>query len=106
MSETTRPTTSLHQPRPLAATLWFVWMVLAWVAFFVLLGADRLGELWSAVRDLPLLVEVGIWVAFLPWMLGTAVWASSWPDVVRVLLVGCFAAGWTIMSIPRQKPTQ
>ena len=68
--------------------------------------ADRLDEVWSAIRDLPLLVEVGVWVAFLPWMLGTAVWASSWPAVVRVLLVLCFAVGWTVVSIPRERPAQ
>jgi hypothetical protein len=31
------------------------------------------------------------------------VWTSSWGDVVRVLLVVCFAAGWTLVSIPRRK---
>ena len=103
MSEITPPTTSLGRHRPLGATLWFLWMIFMWVAFFLLLFADRLGELWSAIRDLPLLVEVGMWVAFLPWMLGTAVWTSSWPSAVRVLLVMCFAACWTIMSIPREK---
>jgi hypothetical protein len=73
MTEITPPTTSLRRHRPLGATLWFLWMILMWATFFVLLFADRLGELWTAIRDLPLLVEVGMWVAFLPWMLGTAV---------------------------------
>jgi hypothetical protein len=45
-------------------------------------------------------------VAFLPWMLGTAVWTSSWPAVVRVLLVLCFAVGWTVVSIPREQPAK
>jgi hypothetical protein len=81
-------------------------MILMWAAFFVLLFADRLGELWTAIRDLPLLVEVGMCVAFLPWMLGTAVWTSSWPAVVRVLLVLCFAVGWTVVSIPREQPAK
>ena len=105
MSEITPPTTALRRHRPLGATLWFLWMILLWVAFFVLLSADRLDELWSAIRELPLLAEVGMWVMFLPWMLGTAVWTSSWPTVVRVLLVVCFAVGWTMASIPREKPT-
>jgi len=106
MTEITPSTTSLRRHRPLGATLWFLWMILMWAAFFVLLFADRLGELWSAVRDLPLLVEVGVWVAFLPWVLGTAVWTGSWPAVVRVLLVLCFAVGWTVVSIPRERPAQ
>jgi hypothetical protein len=106
MTEITPPATSLGRRRPLGATLWFLWMVAMWAAFFVLLFADRLDEIWDAVRDLPLLGEVVAWVAFLPWMLGTAVWTSTWPAAVRVLLVACFAIGWTIVSIPREKPTQ
>lgn len=102
MSEITPPTTSLRRHRPLGVTLWFLWMTFMWAAFFLLLFADRLGELWSAIRDLPLLVEIGVWVAFLPWMLGTAVWTSSWPAAVRVVLVLCFAVCWTIVSIPRK----
>jgi hypothetical protein len=106
MSEITPPTTSLRRHRPLGATLWFLWMNFMWGAFFVVLFADRLDGLWSAIRDLPLLVEVGVWVLFLPWVLGTAVWTSSWPVVLRVLLVVCFAVGWTVASFPREKPAQ
>jgi hypothetical protein len=36
------------------ATLWFLWMVGMWVAFYVLLFADKLERLWSSIRDLPL----------------------------------------------------
>ena len=67
-----RPT----EQRPLGATIWFVWMVAMWVMFFVLLAADRIDDIWSRVRDLPLLAEAVLWVAFLPWMLGSAVWTS------------------------------
>ena len=105
MSEITPPTNSLRRHRPLGATLWFLWMIFMWAAFFVLLFADRLGELWTAIRDLPLLGEIGVWVAFLPWVLGTAVWTSSWPTAVRVVLILCFAVCWMIASIPRNKAT-
>jgi hypothetical protein len=106
MSEITSPPTPLRRRRPLGATLWFLWMILMWVAFFALLAADRLGALWSDIRDLPLLVEGILWLLFFPWMLGTAVWTGPWPAAVRVILVACFAAGWTIVSIPRQKPAR
>lgn len=89
--------------RPLSATIWFVWMVAMWAVFFALLAADRLGDVWASVRDLPLVVEGILWLAFLPWLLGTAVWESSWPDALRVALVVLFAAGWTLASIPRAK---
>lgn len=103
MTANASPTTTLRRRRPIGATLWFLWMVAMWGAFFVLLFADRLEAVWSAIRDLPLLVEVVLWVVFLPWMLGTAVWNSSWPAGLRVGLVACFAIGWTIVSIPREK---
>jgi hypothetical protein len=93
-----------YAPRSsLGATLWFVWMVAMWLTFFVLLVANRLDGLWSAIRHLPLFVEIVLWVAFLPWMLGMAVWTSSWADWLRGLLVLCFAVGWTLLSIPRGK---
>ena len=98
-------TVTLHPParRPLGATIWFVWMVAMWAAFFALLAAGRLGDVWAWVRDLPLVVEGVLWIAFLPWLLATAVWESSWPDTLRIALVVLFAAGWTLVSIPRAK---
>jgi hypothetical protein len=88
--------------RPIGATLWFVWIVGMWMAFFVLLFADQLDEIWGAVRDLPFVAEIVLWVLFLPWMLGTAVWTTSWSGWIRVALVACFAVGWTVVSIPRR----
>jgi hypothetical protein len=85
------------------AVLWLLWMIGMWAAFFVLLLTDELAGLWSAIRDLPLLVEVALWLPFFPWMLGTAVWTSSWSSWLRLLLVLCFALGWTLVSIPRRK---
>jgi hypothetical protein len=91
-----------RQRRPIGATLWFLWMVGMWIAFFALLFADQLDEIWRLVRDLPLVAEIVLWVLFLPWMLGTAVWTTSWPMWIRVALVACFAVGWTVVSIPRR----
>ncbi|MEI8406559.1 MULTISPECIES: hypothetical protein [unclassified Kribbella] len=86
--------------------VWFVWMVGMWVAFFVLLRADRLDALASSIRDLPWFAEIFVWLLFFPWVLGTAVWTGDLSESVRVLLVVIFAAGWTIVSIPRpKKPT-
>jgi hypothetical protein len=88
--------------RPIGATLWFLWIVGMWMAFFVLLFADQLDKIWGAVRDLPFVAEIVLWVLFLPWMLGTAVWTTSWSGWIRVALVACFAVGWTVVSIPRR----
>ncbi len=81
-----------------------MWMEAMWIAFFALLLADELPALYDSVRELPLVVEIVAWIAFLPWMLGMAVWTSSWSEVVRVLVVLSFAVGWSLLSIPRKRP--
>jgi hypothetical protein len=83
--------------------LWFAWMEAMWGAFFALLIAGDLDRLWGWVRDLPVVAELVVWVACFPWMLGTAVWGSSWAGWLRLLLVFSFAAGWSFVSIPRPK---
>jgi hypothetical protein len=89
--------------RTVGAILWFLWMVGMWLAFFALLWADQLDEVWSWIRDLPLIAEIVLWIAFLPWMLGMAVWTSSWATWIRVVLVVLFAVGWIVVSIPRRR---
>jgi hypothetical protein len=78
-------------------------MVGMWIAFFIALLGDRLGDVWQWVRDLPLVFELGLWLLSFPWLLGTAVWESSWAPWLRVFLVASFAIGWTLVSIPRAK---
>jgi hypothetical protein len=106
MSEATLPRVRRSERRPLGASIWFVWMVAMWVGFFVLLLAERIDGVWSWVRDLPLLVEFLVWVALFPWLLGAAVWTSSWAGWLRLLLVLVFALGWSLASIPRRKQEQ
>jgi hypothetical protein len=103
MSEATLPSVRRAEQRPVGATIWFVWMVAMWAGFFVLLAAERIDGVWSWVRDLPLLVELVLWVALFPWLLGAAVWTSSWAGWLRLLLVLVFALGWSLASIPRPK---
>ena len=103
MSYIAAPTSHRSRPSSFGARLWFLWMVSMWVAFFVLLFADRLGMLWNGILHLPLLVEIVLWVLFLPWMLGMAVWTTSWSDWLRIVVVLLFAIGWTIASIPRRR---
>ena len=85
------------------AIVWLVWMEAMWAAFFVLLATDQLESLWNSIRDLPMVAEIVIWIACFPWMLGTAVWTSSWSEAIRILLVACFAIAWSLLSIPRRQ---
>jgi hypothetical protein len=103
MSEATLPRVRRSERRPLGASIWFVWMVAMWAGFFALLAAERIDGVWSWARELPLLVEFLVWVALFPWLLGAAVWTSSWAGWLRLLLVLVFALGWSLASIPRRK---
>lgn len=105
MSEQVRGS-PIWSSRPVGGIVWFVWMVGMWVTFFWLLFANGLDEVWRAVTGLPILIEIVVWIVFLPWMLGTWVWTGPWPDWVRVALVLCFAIGWTLVSIPRRRTTR
>lgn len=84
--------------------VWLAFMVGLWIAFFAALAADRLDAVQAWVRDLPLVAELGLWLLTFPFLLGTAVWESSWALPLRALLVAAFAVGWTLISIPRSRP--
>jgi hypothetical protein len=92
-----------RRTRSLGGVIWFVWMVGMWIGFFVLLFANQLDALWRWITQLPIVVEIVMWVAFLPWMLATWVWTGDWPALLRATLVAIFAIGWTFISYPRRK---
>ena len=85
----------------LGGIIWLLFMVGMWIAFFAALFADQLDAVREWVRSLPLFVELGLWLLAFPWLLGTAVWESTWAPGLRALLVAAFALGWTLISIPR-----
>jgi hypothetical protein len=98
-----------HALRPrLSGFVWFGLMVGAWAVFFGLLlfSEQTLGDLWSSVRDLPLLVEGIVWLLLFPLVLGLAVWNGEWETWLRLLLVVCFALGWSIAFYPRRERSQ
>lgn len=98
LATTVRPSSSR-----VGGVAWLVFMVGMWIAFFFVLVGDRLDNVWQWARDLPLVLELGLWLLTFPWLLGTAVWQSSWTPWLRVGLVASFAIGWTLISIPRAK---
>ena len=91
--------------RAVGGYVWFALMVGGWVTFFALLAFSEptLGELWRDVRDLPLGVEGVVWLLFFPFVLALGVWDSSWETWLRLLLVGCFALGWSFAFWPRKR---
>jgi hypothetical protein len=71
-----------------------------WIAFGVGLiwSQGSLDEAWQAVGSLPILLQLVIWVLFLPVMVGLWVWETSWPIAVRLLVV-LGVAGWNLLVL-------
>jgi hypothetical protein len=69
-----------------------------WVAFgaALLWSQGSLDQAWQTIRDLPMIAQVVVWVLFLPVMIGLWVWETSWPIVVRLVLV-IGLAGWNLL---------
>ncbi len=74
-----------------------------WIGFgaALLVSQGSIDQAWSAIRNLPLIVQVAVWLLFLPVMVGLWVWETSWPLVVRIVLV-LGVAGWNLLVfLPR-----
>lgn len=70
----------------------------AWGAFGVALVTSQgsLDQAWQAIRDLPLVLQIVVWILFLPVMIGFWVWETTWSLFVRLLLV-IGVAGWNLL---------
>ena len=75
-----------------------------WVVVFVLLAVSEssLGAAHDAVQGLPLILELLVWLIFFPFVLALNIWASSWDEGLRLVLVYCCAVAWTIAFFPRR----
>lgn len=86
----------------------FAIFAVVWLAVGVGLiwSQGTVDEAWRTIRSLPLAVQAVSWVLFLPVMLGLWVWETSWPFLVRiVLIVGI--AGWNLLVfLPRSLPAK
>jgi ABC-type amino acid transport system permease subunit len=81
----------------------FAIFAVIWIAFAagLIFSQGSVDQAWQTIRSLPLIVQIVVWVLFLPVMIGLWVWETSWPLIVRlVLVVG--VAGWNLfMFLPR-----
>ena len=86
-------------PRVLS-TYAFLVFALLWIGFAIALIVDLewLDLVWNSVRALPILVEIIVWILFLPIMVGLWIWESSWPTLIR-LLGFAGIVGWTFLAI-------
>jgi ABC-type amino acid transport system permease subunit len=71
---------------------------LIWIAFGIglVVSQGSIDQAWHTIRGLPLLVQLVAWLLFLPVMAGLWIWETSWPLVVRLVLV-LSIAGWNLL---------
>ena len=86
-------------PRVLS-TYAIVIFAMLWVGFILALVVNRewLGLLWNWVQALPTVLQIIVWVLFLPIMVGLWIWESTWPALVRVLAFAGIVA-WTLLAV-------
>jgi ABC-type amino acid transport system permease subunit len=76
----------------------FAIFAVIWLAFAagLIFSQGSVDQAWQTIRGLPLIVQIVVWVLFLPVMIGLWVWETTWPLIVRlVLVVG--VAGWNLL---------
>jgi hypothetical protein len=90
---------SVTVPRVLSTYAIVIFAIL-WVGFAIALVVNRewLDLLWNWVRALPSVVEIIVWVLFLPIMAGLWIWESSWPALVRLLAFAGIVV-WTLLAV-------
>jgi hypothetical protein len=81
----------------------FILFTLLWVAFIAVLFFRRetLDKTWQQIRRLPLLLQLLLWLLFLPVMAGLWIWQTAWPLWLRLLLVAGLAWWNVFVFFPR-----
>jgi hypothetical protein len=86
----------------------FAVLTLLWLAFAaaLLFNRDLLDTTWQAFRSWPLIIQLVVGPLVLPVVLGLWIWETSWPLLLRVILV--LGLGWVTVYtfFPRKTPNQ
>jgi hypothetical protein len=78
----------------------FLVFLAIWVVFgaALVLSQGSLDQAWETIRGWPLIAQAVAWLLFLPVMFGLWAWETSWPLVVRLVVV-LGAAGWNLLVL-------
>lgn len=78
----------------------FAIFAILWVGFGVALiwSQGSLDATWQTIRSLPLIVQAVVWLLFLPVAAGLWIWETTWPMLLRLLLVAGIA-GWNLLVL-------
>jgi hypothetical protein len=83
--------------------LLFLVFLALWIGFGAALIASQgtLDDAWAWIRTLPVIIQVLVWLLFLPVMAGLWIWETTWPFLLRIVLVAG-VAGWNLLVfLPR-----
>jgi hypothetical protein len=81
----------------------FLVFALIWGAFAygLIMSQGSLDAAWQWIRGLALPIQALVWLLFLPVVVGLWIWETSWPFIVRIVLV-VGLAGWNLwMFLPK-----
>ncbi len=56
-------------------------------AYYLFTNPAMLNDAWAWVRQLPLVVQLVMWLLFLPWMIALWIWVQPWAVALRLVLV-------------------
>ena len=78
----------------------FVVFAIVWLGFgaALIFSQGSIDQAWHAIRGLPAIVQIVVWLLFLPVMVGLWIWETSWPLVARLVLIVSIA-GWNLLVL-------
>jgi hypothetical protein len=86
----------------------FAVLALLWLAFAaaLLINRDLLDTAWQSFRSWPLIMQLVAELLVLPVVLGLWIWETSWPLLLRIILV--VGLGWVTVYtfFPRKSHSQ
>jgi hypothetical protein len=82
----------------------FTVLTVLWIAFAVALLFNRelLDSTWQAFRSWPLIIQVVVGLLVLPVAAGLWIWETSWPLILRLVLVAGLAWVTVYTFFPRK----
>ena len=81
----------------------FAIFAVIWIAFGASLiwSQGSVDAAWQAIGDLPLILQLLVWLLFLPVMAALWIWETTWPLAVRILLVVGIGVWNLFVFLPR-----
>lgn len=86
----------------------FVVLTFLWLAFAtaLLFNRDLLDTVWQSFRSWPLLVQILVGFLILPVIAGLWIWETSWPLLLRLILIVGLAWITVYTFFPRKMSSQ